>query len=75
MFTMKVSGPRQYGPSERRLKSGEVRRWERGAHMELALSLTYVLIVELGVVIGKSGRDIPAAQAMSHVAGYGECGV
>ncbi|KAG0322163.1 hypothetical protein BGZ99_003457 [Dissophora globulifera] len=26
--------------------------------------------VELGVVIGKDGRDIPASQAESHVAGY-----
>lgn len=26
--------------------------------------------VELGVVIGKTGRDIAAAEAMNHVAGY-----
>lgn len=26
--------------------------------------------VELGVVIGKSGRDIPVSKAMEHVAGY-----
>lgn len=27
--------------------------------------------VELGVVIGARGRDIPAAKALEHVAGYG----
>ena len=27
--------------------------------------------VELGVVIGKPGRDIQEAQADSHIAGYG----
>lgn len=26
--------------------------------------------VELGVVIGKGGRDIPESEAMDHVAGY-----
>lgn len=26
--------------------------------------------VELGVVIGKGGRDIPESEAMYHVAGY-----
>lgn len=26
--------------------------------------------VELGVIIGKGGRDITAAQALDHVAGY-----
>lgn len=38
------------------------------------LSLIYILSVELGVVIGKGGRDIPEAHADSHIAGYGECG-
>jgi len=28
--------------------------------------------VELGVVIGKTGRDISEVNAMEHVAGYGE---
>ena len=30
------------------------------------------MLVELGVVIGRQGRDIPASQADSHVAGYGK---
>lgn len=30
----------------------------------------YCFIVELGVVIGKAGRDISRADAMKHVAGY-----
>lgn len=29
--------------------------------------------VELGVVIGKNGRDIPKAEAESYIAGYSEC--
>jgi 2-keto-4-pentenoate hydratase/2-oxohepta-3-ene-1,7-dioic acid hydratase in catechol pathway len=31
--------------------------------------------VELGVVIGKGGRDISQANAESHVAGYGESSI
>ncbi len=30
------------------------------------------LAVELGVVIGKAGRNISEEQADSHIAGYGE---
>lgn len=30
-----------------------------------------IAVVELGVVIGKRGRDIKQSQADSHVAGYG----
>jgi 2-keto-4-pentenoate hydratase/2-oxohepta-3-ene-1,7-dioic acid hydratase in catechol pathway len=30
------------------------------------------MLVELGVIIGKNGRDIPAADAFNHVAGYSE---
>lgn len=29
-------------------------------------------IVELGVVIGKTGRDIPSARAHEHIAGWGQ---
>ena len=38
----------------------------------LLLILAYNLKVELGVVIGKGGRDIPEASADAHVAGYGK---
>lgn len=34
--------------------------------------LTECDAVELGVVIGKGGRDIPESQADSYIAGYGE---
>lgn len=33
--------------------------------------LTLVEVVELGLVIGKGGRDISEANADEHVAGYG----
>ena len=33
--------------------------------------LTLVELVELGLVIGKGGRDISEANAEGHVAGYG----
>lgn len=29
-------------------------------------------VVELGVVIGKNGRDIPKSEAESYIAGYSE---
>ena len=32
----------------------------------------HLLQVELGLIIGKSGRDISQAHADMHVAGYGE---
>ena len=32
-----------------------------------------VELVELGLVIGKGGRDISEANAQEHVAGYGAC--
>ena len=35
--------------------------------------LTLVELVELGLVIGKGGRDISEANAEEHVAGYGVC--
>ena len=35
------------------------------------LALTCFVSVELGVVVGKRGRDIPESEAESYVAGYG----
>ena len=35
--------------------------------------LMLVDLVELGLVIGKGGRDISEANAQEHVAGYGVC--
>jgi acylpyruvate hydrolase len=40
-------------------------------HIFLHLRITS-LVVELGVIIGKTGRDIAAVNADEHVAGYGE---
>ena len=37
--------------------------------------LTLVEPVELGLVIGKGGRDISEANAEEHIAGYGVCTV
>ena len=31
------------------------------------------LTVELGVVVGKCGRDVPESDAESYIAGYGQC--
>ena len=39
---------------------------------ELRCSLL-TLPVELGLVIGKGGRDISEADAEAHIAGYGAC--
>ena len=39
---------------------------------ERGYALTYLLQVELGVILGKTGRDIPATDAESYIAGYGE---
>ena len=44
--------------------------WAQTKWFKLSDDLNW-FTVELGVVIGKSGRDIPAAQADSHIAGYG----
>ena len=38
---------------------------------EREYALTYLLQVELGVILGKTGRDIPATDAESYIAGYG----
>jgi hypothetical protein len=35
------------------------------------VQITYITTVELGVVIGKGGRDILQQNADLHVAGYG----
>ncbi|KAI5120464.1 hypothetical protein M0805_006484 [Coniferiporia weirii] len=41
-----------------------------GGKIEIPLGVVAHHEVELGVVIGKGGRDIPASQADAHVAGY-----
>jgi acylpyruvate hydrolase len=69
-------------PTTSYLPSGGIIEIPKGinAHYEGVLRCGYhvpllilALQVELGLVIGKGGRDISKANAEEHIAGYGAC--
>lgn len=66
-----------YVPSGGRVEipRGIIAHHEGASHFPLSMcnaKLTYLAhVVELGLVIGKGGRDIKEANADSHIAGYG----